>query len=118
MHFIIVYTIDAHPAGSTSPYSNREWTSTYSRDQAGNQVAQPQTYEERFELACQTVVEAGIKVPVLVDDIDNPVWCTYGPAPDIAYLIGTDGKIIVRQPWYDPTQIETALTRYLNSGAK
>ena len=113
MHFIIVYTIDAHPAGSASPYSNKEWTSTYSRDKVGNPVAQPLTYEERLVLARQTVVEAGIKVPVLVDEMDNPVWCTYGPTPDIAYLVGTDGRIIAKQPWYDPQQMETALTHYL-----
>ena len=117
MHFIVIYTIDAHPSGSISPYSSKEWTAAYSRDQADNPVTQPTTYEERLRLARQTVTEAGIKVPVLVDEMDDPVWCTYGPAPNISYLIGTDGRIIVRQPWYDPQNMETALVSYLNSGS-
>ena len=62
-----------------------------------------------MELARKTVAEEGISVPVLVDEIDNPVWCTYGPAPNIAYLIGTDGRIVVKQGWYDPDQMASNL---------
>ena len=78
-------------------------------------MGQPLTYEERVELARKAAVEAGINVPLLVDEIDNPVWCTYGPAPNIAYLIGTDGKIIAKQGWYDPVKMEIAIQTYLNS---
>jgi len=76
-------------------------------------VDQPLTYEERVELARKTAVEASINIPLLVDEIDNPVWCTYGPAPNIAYLIGTDGRIIAKQGWYDPKLMEQAITIYL-----
>ena len=113
MHFINIYTIDAHPTGSTSPYSNREWTGAYSNDKEGNPVGQPLTYEERVELARKTIAEAGIKIPLLVDEIDNPVWCTYGPAPNIAYLIGTDGKIIAKQGWYNPKLMEQEILNYI-----
>ena len=82
----------------------------------GNPIAQSLTYEARLELAHQTIIEAGVKVPVLVDEIDNPVWCTYGPAPNSAYLIGIEGSIILKQSWYDPTQVEKVLINYLNHG--
>jgi hypothetical protein len=52
----------------------------------------------------------------LVDEMDNPVWCTYGPAPNIAYLVGTEGRIIIKQPWYDPKEMEKALIDYLKLG--
>lgn len=61
------------------------------------------------------MAEQGINVPVLVDEIDNPLWCTYGPAPNIAYLIGTDGTVIAKQGWYDPAKMETAILAYLNN---
>jgi len=102
--------------GSACPYASEEKPSTYSRDKAGNPVSQPLTYEARLELARQTINEAGIKVPVLVDEMDNPVWCTYGPAPNIAYLVGTEGRIIIKQPWYDPKEMEKALIDYLKLG--
>jgi len=113
VHFIIIYTVEAHPSGSASPYSDRERTAAYSTDEEGNPVGQPQTYQERLALARKTVDEEGISVPVLVDEIDNPLWCTYGPAPNIAYLIGTDGRVITKQGWYNLAQMESAVKDYL-----
>ena len=82
----------------------------------GNLLAQPVTYEERVKLASRTIAEEGMTVPVLVDEMDNPVWCTYGPAPDIAYLIGTDGRIVEKQGWYQPQLMEAAIINYLKRG--
>ncbi len=59
------------------------------------------------------VAAEGITVTVLVDEMDNPVRCTYGPAPNNAYFIGTNGKIIAKQGWYDPKQMEAAILEYI-----
>ena len=82
----------------------------------GNPLAQPVTYEERVKLASRTIAEEGMTVPVLVDEMDNPVWCTYGPAPDIAYLIGTNGRIVKKQGWYQPQLMAAAIIDYLKRG--
>ncbi len=116
MSFIVVYTIEAHPAGSNSPYANREWTAAYSKDRSGAPVNQPDTFEERMGLARKVVSEEGLELPVLVDEMDNPVWCTYGPAPNIAYLISTEGRIALRQPWYDVAGMEKAIRKLLGLG--
>ena len=68
-----------------------------------------------MELARKTVAASGITVSVLVDEMDNPLWCTYGPAPNNAYLIGTDGKIIAKQGWYQPDEMESAILAYLDN---
>jgi hypothetical protein len=109
--FLIIYTIDAHPTGSISPYSSKEWTAAFSNDKAGLPVYQPQSYEKRVALAEKMIEESGIRVPVLVDEFDNPVWFTYGPAPNIAYLIDRDGTVILRQPWYDAVKMEEAILK-------
>ena len=57
--------------------------------------------------------ELGITVPVLIDEMDNPLRCTYGPTPNIAYLIGVDGRIVEKQGWYQPQQMEAAIEKYL-----
>jgi len=57
--------------------------------------------------------ELGITIPVLIDEMDNPVWCTYGPAPNIAYLIGTDGRTAEKQGWYQPELMKAAIETYL-----
>ncbi len=59
------------------------------------------------------IQELGITVPVLIDEMDNPLWCTYGPAPNIAYLIGTDGIVIEQQQWYQVQAMESAMNQYL-----
>ena len=53
--------------------------------------------------------DLGISLPILVDEMDNPVWYTYGPLPNCAYLIGTDGEVLARESWfnrYDPGYME------------
>jgi len=105
VHFLTIYAKEAHPIqGRVGPF-------TY--DAAGNPISQPGTYAERVALAAQTIAEAGIIMPVLVDEIDNPLWCTYGRMPNNAYFIGTDGRIILRQDWNDVTEIEDAISKYL-----
>jgi hypothetical protein len=99
--------------GVPSPYSGDEWPTEYSRDLDGNPVGQPDTYAERVALARLTAEDEGITVPVLVDGMDNAVWCTYGPAPNIAYLIDRDGTIVTRQDWYVPSVMAEAVAGLL-----
>ncbi len=113
VHFIIIYTIEAHPTGSVCPYSGREWTTPASTDKEGNPLTQPATYEERVAQTTRMIQELQITVPVLIDEMDNPVWCTYGPAPNIAYLIDIDGTILKKQGWYQPESMETAIDAHL-----
>jgi len=116
VHFIFIYTIEAHPVGSPSPYSGKEWPESASTDEEGNPRTQPTTYKQRVALATEMIQELGITIPILIDEIDNPMWCTYGPAPDIAYLIGTDGVIVDKQGWYEPSLMVKAINEYLNGG--
>jgi len=102
MHFIIIYSKEAHAIDTGKPGSN-----TY--DEAGNPIYEPQTYKERLELARKTVAAEGITVPVLVDEMNNAVWLTYGPAPNNAYLIGTNGEIVEKQGWYQPQEMGVAI---------
>ena len=113
MQFVVIYITEPHPTGSPSPYTGREWTTEASVDTEGCLLTQPTTYEERVSQAAQMAGQLGITVPILIDEMDNPLWCTYGPAPNIAYLIGTDGRIAAKQGWYEPELMKTAIEKYL-----
>jgi hypothetical protein len=102
---LTIYSREAHP------YDNQPMN--YSYDLAGNPIAQPTTYEERLENVRKVIEEAEILMPVLVDPIDNPMWCSYGQKPNNAYLIGMDGKVVVYQDWNDAIKMEKAILEYL-----
>jgi len=53
---------------------------------------------------------------MLVDDLtpegrDNPLWCTYGPAPNAAFLIDRNGVMQTVQQWVDAPALEAAIDR-------
>lgn len=76
---------------------------------------QPDHYAWRVDQA-KKMREALISeesIPVLVDEMDNPLWCTYGPLPNGAYLIGTDGTVIEKEGWFKKSDMETAIKDYL-----
>ena len=101
----MIYTREAHPISGRP--------SAFSYDAEGNPIDQPTTYEERVTMARKTIEEAGLSMPVLVDEIDNPLWCTYGRMPNNAYLIGMDGRVVTRQEWNNPTEMDSEIRRYL-----
>ena len=55
--------------------------------------ASPQTSGERSDTAETCVVKLAIKMPALVDGIDNRIERAYTGWPDRLYVIGTDGRV-------------------------
>lgn len=53
----------------------------------------------------------GISVPIAVDTMDNATWKAFGKSMNAAYLIGTDGKIILQQGLCEPKGIREALKK-------
>jgi hypothetical protein len=55
---------------------------------------------------------------MLVDDLNpgeriNPLWCSYGPAPNSAYLIDRNGVIRVVQKWVNVSALKVAIDQIL-----
>ena len=80
----MVYIQEAHPVDLWQVSSNV-------RD--GVLLPSPQTPEERAGDAEMCVVKLAIKLPSLVDGIDNRVERAYTGWPDRLYIIGTDGRV-------------------------
>jgi hypothetical protein len=110
--FFILYTVEAHPAGSPSPYADREWVTEENR-RAGILLKAPSSYKERVALASQCRTNLRVGVPILIDEMDNSGWERFGKAPNAAYLIDSKGKVRFRQGWFDPVNLERALLMVL-----
>ena len=113
IHFVHLYVIEPHPMDpDISPYSGRVWEGEYSS------IRQPLTYEERVSAAQEMIPFIEGDQLILVDDLfpgdlNNPVWCTYGPCPNCAFLITQEGIIDTVQTWFDAEDMESALDELL-----
>lgn len=113
VRFVHVYVVEPHPmAPDPSPYRGDVWEADYS------QRAQPRAYGERVALAKEVAMLLEGNQLMLVDDLtpetrDNPLWCSYGPAPNSAYLIGQDGELQVVQRWVSVDAMRLAIDQLL-----
>lgn len=92
-HFVHVYIVEAHPkAPDASPYSGVVSELFYS------DVRQSHTYADRKAIAERIGSRLQGPQTMLVDGLDpdgivNPVWCTYGTAPNATYIIDQEGLV-------------------------
>lgn len=112
VHFLVVYTLEAHPVGSKSPHADEEWLTIFNRI-ADVRIPQHETYEERRRQASTSREKLGMSELVLVDQLDNTVWERFGAASSPAFVIDREGRVVLRQPWITPKEIRRALERLL-----
>jgi hypothetical protein len=108
--FFIVYIKEAHPEDG--------WVVTHNRED-GIAVSDPSSDQERADVADSCVVRSAIRIPVLVDSMDNTVASAYGGWPDRLYLIGRDGRVafqVEMGPFgFLPDRLEAAITGELRA---
>ncbi len=67
-------------------------------------IEQPETYEERTELASRCQTELGLTRTIVVDEMDNAVREVYGGLPNSAYIIAKGGEIVHKEGWARPSE--------------
>lgn len=103
----VVYTVEAHPT-NISPYFGYVNT-TNANQNLGILYTQPTTYLDRKNIVDDMLQAMTINPTVYLDGPCNEWWSTYGPAPNNAYLINTDGSIFAKHPWFDKNPIDYIL---------
>ena len=110
--FFIVYIKEAHPEDG--------WVVTVNRHE-GISVVDPMSQQERDDVARSCIVHSAVRIPTLVDSMDNAVARAYGGWPDRLYLIGGDGTITFQGgpgPFgFLPDQLEAAIEAELRAAA-
>jgi hypothetical protein len=96
----IVYGVEAHPIVDPSPYSGTLWV-TAENNSEGVLYEQPDTYGDRIEMIDSLLANYTVVPEILVDGPCNEWWSAFGPAPNNAYLIGTNGIIQAKQGWFN-----------------
>ena len=108
--FLVVYIREAHP--------EEGWVVTMNRDE-GTRIDDPTTTEERNEVAATCAIRLEIRMPVVVDEIDDAIARAYGALPDRLYLVGAGGRIAFQGgpgPFgFDPSALEAAIEAELTA---
>lgn len=93
VEFVVVYIREAHPEDGWVVNMNREQDIRY---------MDPTTNDERYEVAAACALRLKIRMPVVVDAVDDNIASAYGALPDRLYLVGRGGKIAFQGdpgPW-------------------
>jgi len=102
--FLAVYGRESHPIGGWALNCNC---------QAGVDVTQPRTFEERMAVARHCHDKLRMNVPLLVDELGDAVSGAYSGMPCRLYVLGPDRKVIYqsgRGPFgFRPDEMEQAL---------
>ncbi len=115
IHFLHVYTVEAHPMDQVGPYgTDRQFDVSI--------VTQPTTLADRLANA-QLMLPQLDQATLVVDALEptaagsDPVWCTYGTCPACSFLIGRDGIVheVLERTSASPDELEAALDAFLRA---
>ena len=110
--FYIVYIKEAHPVDLWQTASNE-------RDHV--LLESPRTDADRFGNASLCVRNLGIRIPALIDGIEDRTELTYTGWPERLYVIARGGRIVYKSaagPYgFLPKEMEVHLQKLLNTAA-
>ncbi len=120
VQFVSVYIREAHPVDG---WWLGGWflgpAQRMARTRAATDVYDPETIEERREVAgrCETSLAHGI--PTLVDEMDDAVNKAYAAWPTRLYLIDLEGRVVYHgglgPVGFMPAKLGAAIEKYLAS---
>ncbi len=106
--FKVVYVREAHPDDGWQVPKNRR---------AGIVFNSPKTLAEREKIALQCETALALKIPILLDNMDDATERAYRAWPDRIYVVDAKGKLaFVGDPGprgFRPVEAETALKAVL-----
>ncbi len=67
------------------------------------------SFAHKMDYAKELVAEFNMKIPVLVDDLDETVVKAYGRMPNMVFVIDKDGKIAYKASWTEQPRVDRVL---------
>ena len=113
----IVYVVEAHPEKDVCPYLGVvDVTDANLRDHI--LYRQPKSMEDRIAIAEEFQTRYPIDGEVLIDSLANEAWRALGQSPNMALLVDSDKRVLLRQGWVEPKSLEEAIVKHLASVEK
>ena len=112
MDFYCVYIQEAHPDNGWQVAMNLDDGAIYD---------QPETLEERESMAQVCAVRLDMRMPMLLDDMNNRIATLYAALPERLYVLDSDGivrfRTVVGSPGFDVGAWEDAVEAMVESTA-
>jgi type I thyroxine 5'-deiodinase len=84
-------------------------------------IASPKTLAERCEVEGACAAKLALRIPAVIDDLDNSTEAAYTAWPDRLYVIDRDGRVAYKSkpgPFgFKPAEMEVVLKRVLPASA-
>lgn len=107
VQFVGVYIREAHATDDQVPRNVKE----------GLVFAQPETADERAEVAAACMTRYNFSFPMLLDDMENQAEEAYISWPDRLYLIAPDGTVAFKSGlgphYFDVDEFEAAIRAFV-----
>jgi thiol-disulfide isomerase/thioredoxin len=78
-----------------------------------HEIAAPTTAAERAALAARLRAEVPGAIPFLIDGLDDATATAYGGLPNMAFVIGADGRVAAKLPWAAVPDLDRAVAATL-----
>ena len=82
---------------------------------AFKKIAQPETFEQRCELARRMQEEYELPMTVLVDTMEDQSRALFSDLPSPAFVIDSEGIVQAKFPWADAQTIRPAVDKLAKS---
>jgi iodothyronine deiodinase-like protein len=106
--FYVVYILEAHPIDAWQDEDN-------AKDKIA--LASEKTLDERCAVADTCLTKLSIKLPAVIDNLDNSTETAYTAWPDRLYVIDRDGRVAYKSkpgPYgFKPREVEQTLRRLI-----
>lgn len=100
LKIVVVYIVEAHPDNAICPYTGNLNITNYNI-QDNVLYDQPGSYGARVAMVDTMNAHLNVLPQVLIDGPCNEWWTHFGPAPNNAYLIDTNGIVVGKNGWYN-----------------
>jgi type I thyroxine 5'-deiodinase len=108
----VVYILEAHPLDAWQDEDNQ-------KDKIS--VASPTTFAERCAVADTCATKLALRLPAVIDDLENSTESAYTAWPDRLYVIDREGRVAYKSkpgPFgFKPAEVEQTLKQLLPASA-
>jgi type I thyroxine 5'-deiodinase len=117
VEFCLIYVREAHPSDGPADAFIQDFRQINLEE--GIDIRQHATAWERAAAAQQMCRKLALRMPTLIDDIENPTELTYSAYPDRLYLVDREGRIAYKgrrgPEGFDPQELEDAIRTELRA---